>query len=234
MHILACGGGGFGWAGRLTPLERAALDLTGASVPRVCYVPTASGDNAGGVTLFYETFPAPSFVPSHLTLFAQPSVPDVAAHLAGQDLVWVGGGSSANLLAVWEVHGVGEAMRAAWRAGTVLAGVSAGSICWFRGGPTDSYGPDLRPLTTGLGLIDASHCPHYDSETRRRPTYHALVGDGTLPAGWAADDGVGLHFEGTSLAGAVADRPDASAYRVERAPDGSVTEERITPRTLSW
>lgn len=233
MHILACGGGGFGWAGRLTPLERYALDLAGASVPRVCYVPTASGDNAGGVKLFYEVFRAPAFVPSHLTLFSQPSVDDIAGHLAEQDLVWVGGGSSANLLAVWEVHGVGEAMRAAWRRGTVLAGASAGSICWFTGGPTDSYGPELRPLTTGLGFIDASNCPHYDSEARRRPTYHALVGDGTLPGGWAADDGVGLHFEGTMFAGAVADRPGAAAYRVDRA-DGGATEEVVVPRTLGW
>ena len=110
-----------------------------------------------------------------------PTVPDMRAHLLAQDVVWVGGGSVANLLAVWRVHGLDEVFREVWEAGVVLGGVSAGSLCWHVGGTTDSYGPDLRPVTNGLGLIPTSNGVHYDSEEQRRPLYHRLVADGTLP-----------------------------------------------------
>jgi peptidase E len=161
-----------------------------------------------------------------------PTVTDVRAHLLAQDVVWVGGGSVANLLAVWRVHGLGEIFREAWRAGVVLAGVSAGSLCWHVGGTTDSFGPELRPVTNGLGLLPFSNGVHYDSEAQRRPLYHRLVADGTLPAGHATDDGVGLVYRGTDLVEAVADRPGAAAYQVERGDDGAAVETRVEPRRL--
>jgi peptidase E len=159
-------------------------------------------------------------------------VDDVRAHLLAQDVIWVGGGSVANLLAVWRAHGVDEVMREAWAAGVVLAGVSAGSLCWHVGGTTDSFGPDLRPVTNGLALLPYSNTPHYDSEPGRRPLYQRLVASGVLPPGWATDDGVGLHFRGTELVEAVADRPGRRAWRVERGPDGTAAESPVEPRLL--
>jgi peptidase E len=172
---------------------------------------------------------------SHLALFPMPNVEDPRAHLLEQDVVWVGGGSVANLLAVWRAHGLDVVFREAWEAGVVLTGVSAGSLCWHVGGTTDSFGPDLRPVTNGLGLLPYSNTPHYNSEEQRRPLYQSLVADGSLPAGWATDDGVGLHFRGTDLVEAVADRPDAYAWQVEPAVSGAdagVLETRLTPRRL--
>ena len=125
-----------------------------------------------------------------------------------------------------------EVLREVWEAGVVLGGVSAGSLCWHVGGTTDSFGPDLRPVTNGLGLIPTSNGVHYDSEEQRRPLYQRLVADGTLPAGHATDDGVGLVYRGTELVEAVSDRDGAAAYRVERGPDGAAVETRIEPRRL--
>ena len=135
----------------------------------------------------------------HLSLFPMPNVEDVRAHLLAQDVVWVGGGSVANLLALWRLHGLDGVFREAWEAGVVLGGVSAGSICWHVGGTTDSFGPELRAVTERAGLLPYSNGVHYDTEERRRPLLHRLVADGTLPAGYAADDGVGLHYRGTEL-----------------------------------
>jgi peptidase E len=164
-----------------------------------------------------------------------PNVDDPRAHLMEQDVIWVGGGSVANLLAVWRVHSLDEVFREAWEAGIVLTGVSAGSLCWHVGGTTDSYGPDLRAVTNGLGLIPYSNTPHYNSEEQRRPLYQRLVASGLLPTGFATDDGVGIHYRGTEFVEAVSDRPDAYAWRVEMAVSGEdtgVLETRITPRRL--
>jgi peptidase E len=199
--------------------------------PRICHLGTATGDDPARVAGFYGAFADRDVAVSHLSLFPMPTVADVRAHLLAQDVVWVGGGSVANLLAVWRVHGLDEVFREAWRAGVVLAGVSAGSLCWHVGGTTDSYGPGLRPVTDGLGLLPYSNGVHHDSELQRRPLYHRLVADGTLPAGFATDDGVGLVYRGTELVEAVADRPGKAAYRVERS-DGTAVETRIEPRRL--
>jgi peptidase E len=215
------------------PVFDLAVELAGAPArPRICYLGTATGDDPARVGGFYGAFAGGPVEASHLSLFPMPTVADVRAHLLAQDVVWVGGGSVANLLAVWRAHGLDEVFRVAWQAGVVLAGVSAGSLCWHVGGTTDSFGPDLRPVTDGLGLLPWSNGVHYDSEAQRRPTYHRLVADGTLPAGFATDDGVGLVYRGTELVEAVADRPGKAAYRVERAPDGTATETRIEPRRL--
>ena len=150
---------------------------------------------------------------SHLELFPMPNVADPADVLLSQDLIFVGGGSVANMLAVWRVHGFDRILREAWESGVVLFGWSAGMICWFEAGVTDSFGPELAPLDC-LGFLPGSACPHYDGEERRRPVYRALV-DGGFPAGLAADDGVGLRFAGRELAEVVTAREGATAYRVE-------------------
>jgi len=208
-----------------------AMDLSEASTPRICLLHTASGDNPAHVAGGYQALVGTDCRTSHLELFPMPNH-DPAAHLLAQDVIWVMGGSVANLLAIWRVHGLDEILREAWTQGVVLGGVSAGSLCWHNGGTTDSYGPDLRPVTNGLGLLPHSNCPHYDSEAQRRPFYQSLVADGTVGDGWATDDGVGLHFAGTAFVEALAEREGGHAYRVVRGPDGGARETRITPRPL--
>jgi peptidase E len=215
------------------PLIEHAISLAGnPDRPRFCYVGTAGGDSITGTSAYYRAFAGSEVRATHLDLFTMPNVPDVRAHLLAQDVIWVGGGSVANLLAVWRVHGVDEIMREAWEAGVVLGGVSAGSICWYLGGTTDSYGLELQMSPPGLGLLPYGNGVHYDTEQRRRPLVHALVADGTLPVTHCTDDGVGLVYEGTTLVEAVSDRPGAAAYVVSRGADGTVTEERIEPRRL--
>jgi peptidase E len=153
--------------------------------------------------------------------------------LLSQDVIFVGGGSVANMVAVWRVHGLDVVMRNAWQAGIVLAGVSAGAICWFSGGTTDSFGPQLRPFTDGLALLDGSYCPHYDSEPGRRPLYQSLIAAGTLPAGIACDDGAAAHFVDDSLHEVVADRDGAFGYLVKRADGGTAVEARLPARVLT-
>jgi peptidase E len=211
-----------------------ALALTGKQTPRLCYVGTATGDSLVGTHMFYGAFAGRTdVVASHLSLFTMPNVADAAAHLLAQDVIWVGGGSVANLLAVWRTHGLDRAFADAWDAGVVLAGVSAGSLCWHVGGTTDSFGPDLRPVTDGLALLPYGNGVHYDSEEQRRPLLHKLVGDGTLPRSYATDDGVGLLYEEIELAEVVRERDgEAAAYEIVPDGKGGVTETRLEPRRL--
>ena len=204
---------------RLPALIGHALALSGAAEPRVCVMNTATGDEPNAYVRMYAMLAQHGARPSHLQLFSMPNVADPAGLLLSQDVIFVGGGSVANMVAVWRVHGLDEVLRQAWEAGIVLAGVSAGAICWFHGGTTDSFGPALRPFTSGLRFLPGSFCPHYSSEPTRRPAYEALVGGGTLAPGIACDDGAAAHFTGTDLAGIVADRPGATGYLVR--PDGA-------------
>lgn len=218
----------------LGPLIRYAVELSGVHgrVPRVTHLGTAGGDAVGNAFHLSQAARVAGFDLSHLNLFPMPSVEDVEGHLMEQDVVWVGGGSVANLLAVWRVHGLDEVLPRVWQAGIVLSGVSAGSICWYDGGTTDSFGPQLEAVTNGLGLLPYGNGVHYDSEAQRRPLLHRLVGDGTLPLSYATDDGVGLVYRGSELVEAVTDREGAHAYRVERSTDGTVTETVIAARLL--
>ena len=211
------------------PLTDHAVELSGVTgrAPRVCFLGTACGDDAGLLRNFYAAAQQRGFHASHLQLFTMPNVEDITAHLLAQDVVWVWGGSVAGLLAMWRLHGVDEAMRTAWEAGVVLTGVSAGSICWHVGGTTDSFGPELRPITNGLGLLPWSNGVHYDTEEQRRPLFQSLVADGTLPAGYATDDGAGLLYRGTEMVEAYAERDGAGAYFVERGPDGTAVETEL-------
>ena len=155
---------------RLGPSYAHAASLARAgSSPRVCLVGTAVGDTPEWLAAMYSAFGRAGWRTSHLALFPEPNLPDITGHLLPQDVVWVTGGSVANLLALWRLHGVDEAMRAAWEAGVVLMGVSAGSLCWFTGGTTDSFGLPLRPVTNGLGFLPYSNSPHHDAEEQRRP-----------------------------------------------------------------
>lgn len=235
-HVVAIGGGSFVGEARVgvrvSPLVRYALDLTGAARPKVCFVTTAVGDAPQYTAQMYDAFTSAGTVPSHLALFQMPSVPDVRAHLLDQDLVYVTGGNTANMLALWRLHGVDEALRAAWEAGVVMAGQSAGSLCWHTGGTTDSFGPELVGLPDGLGILPYSHCPHYNGEEQRRPLYHRLVGEGTLDPGYAVDECAALHYEGTKPARAVAFRDGATCYRVDPDGDGTAREEALDAERL--
>jgi peptidase E len=215
------------------PLLLHAIELSGVEgrAPRVCHVGTADGDQRWYTALFAEAGHAAGAVMSSLSLFPMPNVADMTGLLLDQDVIWVGGGSVANLLALWRLHGLDEIFRKAWLAGVVLAGVSAGSICWHAGGTTDSFGPDLRPVTNGLGFLPYSNGVHYDSEPQRRPKYQRFIAEGILPGGYATDDGVGLVYRGTELAEAVTEVPGKAAYEVVRE-NGEVLEERIEPRLL--
>ncbi len=210
-----------------------AVALSGVSGrrPRLTFVGTASGDQRNVNDDIHQAGRVAGFDITTLDLFPMPSLDDIEGHLLTQDVVWVQGGSVANLLAVWAVHGLGPVLRRAWEAGVVLSGVSAGSICWYVGGTTDSFGPELRPVTDALGLLPYGNGVHYDSEARRRPAVHALVADGTLPETHCSDDGVGLVYHGTALVEAVAATDRAGAYLVRREGERAV-EERIDPRRL--
>jgi dipeptidase E len=210
--------------GGLKPLLDYILGLTGKERPRVCFVPTATGDDADAIVLFYDAMSGRG-EPSYLPFFPWP--PSDFRELAlSQDAIWISGGNTANMLAIWRVYGFDAILREAWEQGIVLAGWSAGMICWFEAAVTDSFGPELAPYHDCLGFLPGSACPHYDGEERRRPVYTELVGNG-FPPGYAADDGVGLHFKGTRLAEVISARRGARAYRVEAG-----SETPIEPRLL--
>jgi peptidase E len=233
-HILAIGGIGPApdQDQSVPALIAHALTLSGAAVPRVCVLNTANGDDAASYVRMYARLSQHGARPSHLQLFPMPNVADPEELLLSQDVIFVGGGSVANMVATWRVHGLDDVMRKAWHAGVVLAGVSAGAICWFHGGTTDSFGRRLRPFTDGLGLLAGSYCPHYSTEPARRPAYQALVADGALPAGIACDDGTGAHFADDEFSEIVAGRPGATGYRVEPDSGGGCTEEPLPARLL--
>lgn len=217
-------------------LTNHALRLTGRSEGlRLCYLPTAVGDSQSHIDAKTESFTRqrPDVDFSVLRLFPQPSVPDVRAHLLAQDVLLVDGGSVVNLVAVWRAHGLHEILRECWEAGVVLAGASAGSLCWHLGGPTDSFGDSLDAFTDGLGFLPFSNGVHDDFDDQpRRQIYRDLVGKGALADGYATEDGVGLHYIGTGLHEAVTIRPGSSAWRVRRTPAGGFAEESVSPRPI--
>jgi peptidase E len=219
---------------RAGPIYRFAADLARPrSIPRLCLLATATGDAADHLVGAYTALRETDLRVSHVSLFPMPNVPDVRAHLLSQDVIWVGGGSVVNLLAVWRAHGLDRILHECWQSGVVLGGVSAGSLCWHVGGTTDSFGPQLQPVTNGLGWLPYANGVHYDSEPQRRPLIQALVAEGRLPTAYATDDGVGLVYRGTQMAEAVADIDGKLAYQVERTPDGQARETTITPRLLT-
>jgi peptidase E len=210
-----------------------AVELSGVDGrrPKVMYVGTAVGDSEHMTARMSEAARVAGFDLTPLALFPMPNIEGIGSAVLEQDVVWVMGGSVANLLAVWRVHGLDGVFRRAWQSGVVLSGVSAGSICWFQGGTTDSFGPRLRPVTDALAYLPYGNGVHYDSDAGRRPLIHDLVADGTLPETHCTDDGVGLVYHGTRLVEAVTELPGRGAYIVRREGD-TATEERVEPRLL--
>ncbi|MGD9635875.1 MAG: Type 1 glutamine amidotransferase-like domain-containing protein [Pirellulales bacterium] len=233
--IIASGGGGFSSEPDNSLLDDYILSSVAKPLPRVCFVPTASGDADPYIVKFYSAFSGSGIanrqtIPTHLSLFRR-TVGDLRSFILQQDIIYVGGGNTANMLAAWRVHGLDVILREAWARGIILCGPSAGGVCWFESGVTDSFGLPLREVTGCLDLLPGSFCPHYDSEPTRRPTYERLVAEGTLPAGFAADDRAALKFTGTELSEVVSSGPEARAWRVTSA-SGRGSSEELKPRYL--
>jgi peptidase E len=228
-HIVAMGGGGFSKEPRNPLLDEFIFGLSGKRLPKICFLATASADSEVYIERFYRAMRRHKCKASHLPLFHR-TESDPAAFLAQQDVIYVGGGNTANMLAVWRIHGVDRALRAAWRQGIILAGISAGANCWFEACSTDSFGP-LAPLRDGLGLLAGSVCPHYHGEKQRRPTLLRFIANGQLPDGFALDDCAAVHFIGRRFFEAVSSRPNAKVYRVFRRGQQAV-EEVIDTRFL--
>lgn len=229
-QIVAMGGGGFSMEPDNPLLDRYILDLAQSEAPKVLFLPTASGDSDRYIVRFYSTFLKFSCIPSHLSLFNSP-LADLRSLIFAQNILYVGGGSTKNLIALWKAWELDQILREAWERGIVLCGLSAGSLCWFESGVSDYLNNGEMAVLHCLGFLPGSHCPHYDSEATRRPTYHQFVEQSRLPAGYAADDGVGLHFIGDQLSAIVSSRPAAKAYRVEKIGN-LVHETPLQPRYL--
>jgi dipeptidase E len=228
--IVACGGALF--ADEAGSLRNYILSQARRPNPRVCFLPTATGDHPEAIARFYRVAATHDCRPSDLPLFFR-EVEDLRAFLMEQDVIWVAGGNTANALAVWRTHGVDAILREAWEAGCVMTGASAGMNCWFEASVTDSFSlKKLEGLRDGLAWLAGSACPHWDAEEMRRPVYRDLVAGG-FPAGVAAEDGVGLVYAGTEFVEAVSWRPDGAAFRVSGAGSvDAVFEERIAARRV--
>jgi dipeptidase E len=226
-QIIAMGGGGF-LMDETPLLDDFILSRAKGRESRVCFVATASGDSDRMLVNFYTAL-GPRCRAAHLPLFRREHA-DVTAYLLEHDIVYVGGGNTPNMLAVWRVHGVDRALLRAYDAGIVLCGLSAGGLCWFETGVTDSFAGPLAPLENALGLLPGSFCPHYDGDPRRRPTYQRLIREG-MPSGYAADVGAALHFVDGALTEVVTSRPQAGAYRLE-CREGDAHEEKLPARYL--
>jgi dipeptidase E len=223
-QIIALGGGGFATEPENLALDRYILAQARVPEPAVAFLPTASGDADSAVVRFYSAYLRLSCRPSHLAFFRRTL--DLRSYLLAQQVIYVGGGNTKSMLAVWREWGLPALLREAWESGIVLAGISAGAICWFEQGVTDSFADQLRALDC-LGFLPGSCCPHYDGEAERRPSYHRLLRNGDIAPGFAIDDGVALHFLDDKLHRVVASRHGATAYRV-RATNGTVQEEPLS------
>lgn len=229
-HIVAIGGGVLASESGNLKLEKFTLEISGREKPRVAFVPTASGDDAGYIARFYEAYGGFGVALDVLRFFRRTPT-DLRAYLFGFDVVHVGGGNTRSMLAVWRHWGFDTILREAWERGIVLCGSSAGSLCWFDAGVTDSVAGDLT-TTDGLGIIGGSNCPHYDGEVERRPAYQRLVAAGALEAGIACDDGAAVHVTDDANLRVVTARPNARAYRVARTEAGGVREDALDAHAL--
>ena len=226
-QIIALGGGGFS-DGNSLALDAWVLSRARRESPRVAFVATASGDAQTYLDRFYAAFPKLGAVPAHLPFFRR--TPELRSFVLEQDVIYVGGGNTRSMLAVWHEWGLPELLREAWQGGTVLAGISAGAICWFEQGVTDSGAHELEPIDC-LGLLPGSCCPHYDGEAERRPRYHALLAEGRIRTGIAIDDEAAVHFAGGRARHVLSARSGANAYRTESV-GGKVSEGPIDAEHL--
>lgn len=216
---------------RPSPVFRYAFGLAGKpSRPRLCFISTGTGDKQTSIDSFYAAFAGSDVATSHLVLFDKPNVSNITAHLHAQDVIWVDRGSVVNLVAVWRAHGVDKVLRDCWKQGVVLGGESAGSLCWFSGGTTDSFG-EVQSFVDGLGFLPFANAVHYGD---RRDQFRECVAGGILADGYATDAGAGLHFAGTDLVAAINDRKNAGAYKITRQADSTVKEEALDVTRLKW
>jgi dipeptidase E len=229
-QIVAFGGGGFSMERDNTLLDDYVLGLPGTERPRVCFLPTASGDADHYIVRFYRAFPAGRCQPSHVSLFRRDGgAADIHQHVLSSDIVYVGGGSVISLLGAWRAHGLDTTLRLAWEQGTVMCGVSAGSLCWFASALSAFHG--APQLVAGLGLLPYSNCVHFDCERDREGASRRHLLDGMV-AGYAAEDGSALHFIGERLGGVATSRPNARAYRMRRTESGRIERRALPARYL--
>jgi dipeptidase E len=229
-QIVAFGGGGFSMEKDNTLLDDYVVALTDAERPRVCFLPTASGDADHYIVRFYRAFDSARFQPSHVSLFRRDSgAADIHDHILSSDLVYVGGGSVVSMLGAWRAHGLDQTLRLAWERGVVMCGASAGSLCWFRNALSAFHGPPQ--LVEGLGFLPYSNCVHFDCERDREGAFRRHLLDG-MCAGFAAEDGAALHFVGDRLAEVVTSRPKARAFRMRRTSAGRIERRLLASKYL--
>jgi peptidase E len=222
-QIIAMGGGGFTMEPENPALDEYVLKAAGVETPAVGFLATASGDSEPYIDHFYHSFATLPCRPSHLPFFTR--TPDLRTYLLAQDVIYVGGGNTKSMLGVWREWGLPDLLREAWEAGVVLAGVSAGAVCWFEAALSDAYDGNLRVIQC-LGFLSGSCVVHYDSDSERRPEYHRRVSAGELAPGLALDNSAAAHFLGDRIHRVVASRPGVTAYRVE-VEDGEAREEPL-------
>ena len=228
-HIVAIGGGGFAGTPSNFAIDSYILSLARCSRPRVGFIPTATGDDSHYVSIFLAAYSGLDCRPSYLPLFS--NTPDLADWVLKQDVIFVGGGNTMSMLAVWRAWGLDRLLGEALSRGTVLAGQSAGAICWFEQGVTDSWAGPLRVMDC-LGFLSGSCCPHYCGEPERKPAYRAFVSSGEILPGFAVDDGAAVQFTGGELSRVLSWREGTTAYRVTRDADSRAQEQAIEPVRL--
>ena len=228
-QIIAMGGGGFSMEPDNPLLDQYIVKQARRSNPSVCFFPHATDDASRYVLNFYKAFTRLNVRPTYLSLFTPPTT-DLESFLLEQDIIYVGGGNTKSMLALWREWKLDEILYKAYQNGTVLAGISAGANCWFQECSTDSL-PGKLSMLPCLGMIKGSFCPHYDGESERRPSLHKLIGENLMIPGYAADDGAAAHFIDDRFSGAISSRPLAKLYKINKV-DGQVSEEIIETRFL--
>ncbi|WP_349408065.1 peptidase E [Pseudalkalibacillus sp. SCS-8] len=222
-QIIAMGGGGFSMEPENLLLDKYVLAQTNKSLPKVCFIPTASGDQTNYIERFYKAFNTIPCQPSHLSLF-EPTFNDLEKFVLEKDVIYVGGGNTRNMLLLWKEWGLDKVLKKAYEKGVILSGLSAGAMCWFEEGLTDPLNAPLYKLDC-LGFLKGSNCPHYDGEEKRKPSYHQFILDGRMQEDYAIDDGAALHFIDESRFHSVSSRPKARSYFVRCNNDGVIEEE---------
>ncbi|WP_419880945.1 Type 1 glutamine amidotransferase-like domain-containing protein [Peribacillus sp. B-H-3] len=228
-QIIAMGGGGFSMEPENLLLDKYILAQVQNNLPKVCFVPTASGDQTNYIERFYKAYKTLPCQSSHLSLF-DPEFTDLESYVLEQDVIYVGGGNTRNMLVLWKEWGLDKALKIAYENGVILAGLSAGSICWFEEGLTDPLNAPLYKLDC-LGFLKGSNCPHYDGENKRKPSYHQSILEGKIKEGYAVDDGVALHFINETLSASVSSRPRTNAYFV-KCVDSEIRETEVNTNFL--
>ena len=191
-QIIAIGGGGFGRTPGEGLIEKYILDQSEKDIPNICFIPTATGDNEAYKVNYYSTFSKLDCSPSHLDFFKR--TPDLKELILKQDVIFVGGGNTKSMLAVWKDWGLDLLLKEAYEKGVIMSGVSAGAICWFDQGITDSWAEDLKVMDC-LGFIEGACCPHYDEEPQRKPSLNKFITEKVLKSCYAVDGGCALHIE---------------------------------------